>query len=342
MFSVRKYPLQFTFDAGTSRGILRTKTSWFIQQTTAHGTFWGECSVLPGLSPDPANHYEQQLSHLVQKLNVNPSFTPDWISQFPSIRFGLEMLRSHASGQWFDGDTPFVLGQWGIPINGLVWMGSPEVMRERLAHKLNEGYRVIKLKIGAVSWADEQELIRQCRRAFPASDLEIRVDANGAFAPEEAPRVLDFLAAQQVHSIEQPIAPRQWEAMARLCEQSAVPIALDEELIGLDPLNDAHTIAQLKATYLILKPSLLGGAAATRAWVEVARTYGLGWWLTSALESNVGLFAIARLAEELGIDRPQGLGTGGLYHNNIPGSLAIRNAALWNNPETPWDFSPLL
>jgi o-succinylbenzoate synthase len=342
VFTLRKYALQFTFDAGTSRGVLRQKESFFILQKNPNGLFVGECSPIPGLSPDPPESFAQRMVELIQGLNENTSFTPDWIGQFPSIRFGLETLRRQASGPWFNAPTPFVSGQMGIPINGLVWMGTPQVMRERMTQKLKEGYRVIKLKIGAVGWEDEQQLIRECRRAFPAGDLEIRVDANGAFSPEKAPQVLDFLALQSVHSIEQPIAPGQWEEMARLCSQSPVPIALDEELIGLDPHSQGSLVAQLGAQFLILKPSLLGGAEATRAWVEVARQHQMGWWLTSALESNVGLFAIARLAEELGIDRPQGLGTGGLYHNNIPGTLEIRHAALWNNPESTWDFSPLL
>jgi L-alanine-DL-glutamate epimerase-like enolase superfamily enzyme len=236
--------------------------------------------------------------------------------------------------------SEFTKGQKGIPINGLIWMGSKAEMKSRISEKLNAGYHVIKLKIGALDFQEELSILRDIRKEFSPRDLEIRVDANGAFSPDEALERLKALSDFNIHSIEQPIKPGQWEYMSRLCESSPMDIALDEELISLRKSVERKKLLQeVKPQYLILKPSLIGGMGVTREWIHLAGSIGAGWWITSALESNVGLNAIAQFTYTLKTDFPQGLGTGSLFTNNIPSPLYIQGEELFYNPDGKWDWS---
>ena len=243
----------------------------------------------------------------------------------------MAQLHAHGSPALFD--TPFARGEEGIVINGLVWMGTFEQMSVRMEEKLAAGFRCVKLKIGAIDWQRELELIRHIRSRYTREQIELRVDANGGFSPDNASERLDALAQYGIHSIEQPIRPRQWAEMARLCRVSPLPIALDEELIGVnDPGEKARLLDELRPAYIVLKPSLHGGMAGCREWIRLARERGIGSWITSALESNVGLNAVAHLCAEVygpHILMPQGLGTGMLYTDNIDMPLQIRGDKLW-------------
>ena len=251
---------------------------------------------------------------------------------YPSIRFGIETalldLKHGGTGMLFD--TPFSKGKAGILINGLIWMGNPAYMMEQTEAKLLLGFKCLKMKIGAIGIEQELLFLRTLRDRFPVSQLELRVDANGAFMESEAIPILEQLASIHIHSIEQPLAAGGWEAMGRICRQSPIPIALDEELIGL--YNSQERIEMLeiiRPQYIILKPSLLGGFQASQEWIQLASERNIGWWVTSALESNIGLNAIAQWASSFPLQMPQGLGTGALYTNNVPSRLCIRGEQLW-------------
>ncbi len=419
----------FKFPAGTSRGVLLQKSSSFIvleevQEVYAAGkpenvselstsgkpedlpvvsaatappsltsprffTAVGECSTIPGLSPDPVDRYESKLQELCEAINQGENPEELDLMEFPSIRFGLEMAmleaklkmnqatnqvtkqatsqvttqparnsglqpseRSNADQSTFCSElnlnaddqfsrtsysslndflaaphllfpSEFTLGQQGININGLIWMGEKQFMRDQIARKLDEGFRCLKMKVGALDFDTELEVLRDIRRHFSPEKLEIRVDANGAFSAESAMEKLNALARFQLHSIEQPIRQGQYEAMASLCRTSPIPIALDEELISYPPHLAEELLRSLQPAYIILKPSLLGGFAVSQQWIEAAEATGVGWWVTSALESNIGLNAIAQWTYTLGNPLPQGLGTGQLYTNNIPSWLTI-------------------
>ena len=327
----KKYTLEFKQPSGTSRGILHSKTSWFIILETATSWGIGECGYLAGLSIDPLETYEAVLETLCQSINRGERPLPSAYREYPSIRMGLEMAyRSlEAEDPMLLYPSEFTKGQKSIPINGLVWMGSLDFMQAQIEDKLNEGYDCIKMKIGSLDFQDEYRLLKALRARYPADVLTLRVDANGAYSIDQAQRVLDALAKIEVHSIEQPIAAGNIEAMARLCAQSPVPIALDEELIGHAVTDDkAELLAFIKPQYIILKPSLLGGFTAAEEWIASASKQACGWWITSALESNIGLNALAQWTATLPTKGPQGLGTGSLYTNNISGSLAIKNGYL--------------
>ncbi|MCB2219581.1 MAG: o-succinylbenzoate synthase [Bacteroidetes bacterium] len=343
----RKYTFQFKFEAGTSRGVLHSRDSWFIvlkgsrDENQSYGL--GECAPLPGLSIDNVDAIEKELRILCNQINAgqHPTFSP----LFPSIRFGFEMAQRDLShgGKHLLFPSKFTEGLTGIPINGLVWMGDFNFMKKQLKEKIEAGFSCIKLKIGAIDFDKELELIRMVRKEFGPDDLEIRVDANGAFKPEEALDKLKHLSAFQLHSIEQPIRQRQWEQMAALCERSPIPIALDEELIGVaDPADKQKLLSIIKPQFIILKPSLVGGFAASEEWIQLAEKQGTGWWVTSALESNIGLNAIAQWTYNLKNPMPQGLGTGQLYTNNIESPLIIENGELHYRPETKWKLKDLL
>ena len=253
---------------------------------------------------------------------------------YPSILFGLEtsMLSLERNGNRLF-DTPFGRGEEGIPINGLVWMGSFEEMAARLEEKINMGFRCVKLKIGAIDFEQEMYLIKHIRERFSRESIELRVDANGGFGPDDAMGKLERLARYDIHSIEQPIKQHQWEAMSRLCKNSPLPIALDEELIGVNsPEEKKELLDVIKPAYIILKPSLHGGMRGSEEWIRWAEERGIGSWITSALESNIGLNAVAHLAAKLygsGITMPQGLGTGQLFTDNIDMPLEIKGDMLW-------------
>lgn len=336
------YTLHFKFKAGTSRGYLTQKTSYFIILNDAHGRQGiGEAAPVPGLSPDDHPHLPKQAHQLLGELCRQTFGSLDealqWVAThcppgFPSLRFGVETaLRSFwASHPLVLFDSPFVQGKQGIPINGLVWMGNLDFMQEQIEEKLQQGFRCIKMKIGALEVEKELDLLRKLRQRFSADALTLRVDANGAFDSKQAMPVLEALAQLEVHSIEQPIRPGQWDAMARLCQESPTPIALDEELIGIHTREEKRQLLEhIHPHYIILKPTLTGGLEAANEWIRLAESMDIGWWATSALESNIGLNAISQWTATWAPKLPQGLGTGQLYHNNLPLPLEIHAGQLY-------------
>ena len=290
----------------------------------------GECAPLPNLSCDDLPHYEQLLSSLCQEA-AQSGIDYERLRPYPSILFGLETAFRHfergTASLW---DTPFSRGEQGIPINGLIWMGSYTQMLSQIEAKMQAGFRCIKLKIGAINFEEELSLLKMIRRHFSAKEIELRVDANGAFSPAEALEKLQRLSELDLHSIEQPIRAGQWDSMARLSQLSPLPIALDEELIGVHSTSRKKELLEtIHPQYIILKPSLHGGLRGSQEWIAAASQLGIGWWITSALESNIGLNAIAQWCATLHNPLPQGLGTGALFTDNIPMPLEVRGDELW-------------
>lgn len=333
-FSIQEKLLHFKQPAGTSRGVYTTRRIWLL--TVEHGerTAIGECAPLPQLSCDDIPNYEAVLRRFCDIIEATGSIPYDEMRNYPSMLFGVETALAQLSRT--DGllyDTPFSHSEEGIPINGLVWMGTHDEMLSRLKEKLALGFRCVKLKIGAIDFAKELDLIQHIRKHFSREEVELRVDANGGFTPDVALERLQELARYDIHSIEQPIMAHQWSEMAQLCQLSPLPIALDEELIGVNTTDEKiRLLDTIKPQYIILKPSLHGGVAGTREWIALANERGIGSWITSALESNIGLNAIAQLASDIygpKITMPQGLGTGMLFTDNIPMPLEIRNDCLW-------------
>ena len=334
----KKITLIFKRPGGTSRGVLATKDSWILSVWDIDNpavTGMGECSVIYGLSPDPMSRYEAKLEELINRIN---NLSDVDLSDTPSIKFGLETALSdlQAGGRKILFPSLFTRGEKGIPINGLVWMGSFEFMREQIIEKLEAGYDCVKLKIGAIDFNQELALLKMIRRDFGRTELELRVDANGAFSPTDALEKLKQLSEYHIHSIEQPVKQHQWQEMAELCRLSPIDIALDEELIGLKDKEVVSMLETIKPKYIILKPSLLGGLHRSRYFIEQAEKQGVGWWVTSALESNIGLNAIAQWTATLNNPMPQGLGTGQLYTNNFTSPLYIDRAQLFYNPNAAW------
>ena len=329
----------FKQPAGTSRGVYTERRSWIVELTENGRTGRGECAPLPDLSCDAQPDYAIRLQNFCEEWAATGIVNVASIRDYPSMLFGIEtaLLNLHNGEQLFD--TPFTNGQAGITINGLVWMGSYEEMLQRMEQKLEQGYHCVKLKIGAIDFDQELDLVRRIRQRFSHHEVELRLDANGAFPYEEALYKLELLSQYAVHSIEQPIRQGQWGFMAQLCRESPLPIALDEELIGVnDPDLKNHMLGIVKPAYIVLKPSLHGGMAGCREWIDAARKNDVGWWMTSALESNIGLNAIAQfcsslLAEEQCTPMAQGLGTGQLFTDNIPMPLEIRGDKLWRIKE---------
>ena len=295
----------------------------------------GECAPLPDLSCDARPDYDEVLQGFCDDVCRTGQIDYEALRPYPSMLFGLETalldLRSQETGVLFD--TAFTRGEVGIRINGLVWMGSYEEMLQRMEEKLEKGFGCVKLKIGAIDFDQELDLIKRIRQRFSFHDVELRLDANGAFPYEEALYKLELLSQYAIHSIEQPIRQGQWAYMAELCRESPLPIALDEELIGVnDPEMKAHMLSMIKPRYIVLKPSLHGGMQGCREWIAAANELGIGSWITSALESNVGLNAIAQFTSDVygdDIRMPQGLGTGQLFTDNIEMPLEIRGDRLW-------------
>lgn len=336
--------LRFKQPATTSRGVYTTHLSYFVHLTALYkgreveGV--GEASVLPDLSCDalPQNRYEELLTETCLWVEQEGRIPYERLTSFPSVLFAFEtaFAQLEAGGSKALFNTPFARGEEGIPINGLVWMGSFDEMCVRVEQKLAQGFRCVKLKIGAIDFSQELHILQSLRARFSPSTLQIRVDANGAFHPHEAMDKLLALAPLSIHSIEQPIRAHQWDEMARLCRQSPLPIALDEELIGVHQSSDKEDLLQIiRPHYVVLKPSLHGGMKGCKEWITIAQQVGAKAWVTSALESNVGLNAIAHFAAvTLGphLDFPQGLGTGLLYENNVASPLEIRGDQLWFCP----------
>lgn len=335
------YQLRFRFPAGTSRGVLLEKPSSFLFLEENGVTGVGECSTIPDLSIDPMERYSSKLEAVCQQLNDGILPSDIDLSAFPSIAFGLEtaLLDLKSGGNRLLFTNEFTAGKAGIPINGLVWMGDKAFMQKQIREKIAAGYHCIKLKVGAIDFETELDIIREIRREFSPDDIEIRLDANGGFTLVDALEKLERLSEFSIHSIEQPIKPRQWEALAEICAKSPIPIVLDEELIGVQP--DETLLKTIRPAYIILKPSLIGGFALSEQWIRLAEKHNIGWWVTSALEANIGLNAIAQWTASLHTTLPQGLGTGQLYHNNIPSPLEIREAKLFYNHEYSWNLNAI-
>lgn len=352
------YSLHFRFQAKTSRGVMREKKTWFVklwndQDTNRIG--WGECGPLSGLSVDFGKEMESEIQRMFQLLRpyLNSesaswkSLSSRWMDKiklpwFPSVLFALET----AWLDWFNGgrrlicDPLFFQGQWQVPINGLVWMNVREAMFQQAMEKAKDGFTTIKLKVGALDWQQELDLIQDIRTELPASEYTIRLDANGAWNPKEALSKLEALHRFDIHSVEQPIRENQPKEMAEICSQSPIPIALDEELINKPFDHQKFTLLEeVQPQYLVLKPTLVGGLGQTDQWIRMAEDLGINWWITSMLESNVGLNAIAQLTAQYRPVLPQGLGTGGLYVNNLTSPLHVNNGMLRYNPLLDWDLS---
>jgi len=333
-----KHSLQFKRPSGTSRGILINKYSWFIEFTENDKKGVGECSLLSGLSYDDTPGFENQLALLCSAINQRTPL-PD-LQQWPAIRMGYEMaLLDLAQDQPFElYPSDFSNGKDCIPINGLVWMGTFDYMSQQIKSLLKKGFDCIKLKIGAIHFEEELALLTQIRKEFDAKEVKLRVDANGAFAPGDALEKLKRLSDFDLHSIEQPIAANQWQAMRYLSEKSPLPIALDEELIGRFSEEECLTLLDvIQPAFIILKPSLLGGFRASSQWIQWAERQGIGWWVTSALESNVGLNAIAQWTYQQEYKGHQGLGTGSLFTNNFESPLVIKKGCLWVDNLISWN-----
>ena len=328
--------LHFKQPAGTSRGVYTERKSWLVEATDGERRGVGECAPLPDLSCDARPDYAEVLRRFCDDVERTGQIDVEAMRDYPSMLFGLETALGMMDGHTLF-DTPFARGEEGIPINGLVWMGSYEEMLARMEQKLEQGFRCVKLKIGAIDFESELEMVKKIRQRFSHHDVEIRLDANGGFKFEEALYKLELLSQYVVHSIEQPIRQGQWANMAELCRDAPLPIALDEELIGVnDPDTKRQLLNIIKPAYIILKPSLHGGMSGCREWTAAARDMGIGSWITSALESNVGLSAIAQFCSDVygpHISMPQGLGTGQLFTDNIPMPLEIRGDKLWMNAQ---------
>lgn len=343
-FKLRVIPRELVFKqpAGTSRGVYTTRKVWYIVLSSTDPqirfTGLGECAPLYDLSCDYDEHYEERLRQICAEVEATQNLNSEELRPYPSILFGLQSAFRSAAGS-LAGDylklfpSDFTQGQRGIPINGLVWMGSYEEMCQRMEEKLDKGFRCVKLKIGAIDFESELNLIRQLRARFSADTVELRVDANGGFTPEEAPQRLEQLARYDIHSIEQPIRQHQWKEMARLCANTPLPIALDEELIGVnDYKQKIELLDTIRPQYIVLKPSLHGAFTGAGEWMSLAKDRGIGYWTTSALESNVGLNAIAQWCAAIDPDTtmPQGLGTGQLFVENFQEApLHIEGDCLW-------------
>jgi o-succinylbenzoate synthase len=333
-----KHRLDFKQPSGTSRGILTYKDSWYLILEKEGKKGIGECSILSGLSYDDHPDFEARLIGLCKAIN-NQTILPD-LTQWPALQMGYEMALLSLEGQSTYNLFPsnFTSGNASIPINGLVWMGSHDFMRKQIDHLLECEFDCIKIKIGAIHFEEELDLIARIRKQYDSKTITIRVDANGAFAAEEALEKLKRLSDFSIHSIEQPIGVDQWESLASLCKNTPVPIALDEELIGRFHSNEKiELLNTVMPQYLIIKPSLLGGFEQSEEWIRLAEERNILWWATSALESNIGLNAIAQWTYKQKIQMPQGLGTGSLFKNNIDSPLIIKKGCLWVDNSIPWD-----
>lgn len=330
--------LHFKQPAGTSRGVYTTRQSYYLTITDddrpgIKGV--GECATLPDLSCDAVPEYFKILSDICRMVEQTGNIPYEMLRPYPSILFGLEtaFAQLDANGSTRLYDTPFGRGEEGITINGLVWMGTFEEMYSRLEAKLKAGFHCVKLKIGAIDFNKELDLIKHIREAFDKNTIELRVDANGGFTPENAMARLEALAQYDIHSIEQPIKQHQWGEMARLCKETPLPIALDEELIGVNVRSmKEYLLDTIRPQYIILKPSLHGGMYGCNEWIQMAKERGIGSWITSALESNVGLNAIAHYCAQTygpAVSMPQGLGTGQLFTDNIETPLMIEGDKIW-------------
>ncbi len=337
-----KYLLQFKKPSGTSRGVLTEKETWFLVLKHNGKIGLGECGLLRTLSIDDRPDYEEKLKWTCENIHLGKDTLWEELIEFPSIQFGVEMaflsLESNNPFELFP--SQFTKSNKTMVINGLVWMGQEQEMKAQIEEKLALGFNCIKLKIGAIDFDKELALLAFIRRNFDEKTIEIRVDANGAFDVSNAKDKLIQLSEYKIHSIEQPIKKNQHDNMAELCKSGILPIALDEELIGVFSLKQKLKVIQsIKPQYIILKPSLVGGFKGTLEWIKIAEENNVGWWITSALESNIGLNAITQFTFTLNNSMPQGLGTGGLYTNNFESPLYIKKGSIGYNLNESWDLS---
>ncbi|MFD1552828.1 o-succinylbenzoate synthase [Putridiphycobacter roseus] len=332
----KKITLNFKQASGTSRGILTQKDSWILhlfQSENPNLIGKGEASILTSLSPDWDSHYEEKLLEVAKNINLY-LHRLDLLNAFPSIQFAIEsaLLDLNNGAKFILFPAIFEAPDTKIPINGLIWMGSEKFMLTQIAEKIKAGFTCIKMKIGAIDFENEINILKSIRAQYPPNEIELRVDANGAFSPDTALDKLRALSDLAIHSIEQPIKPGQREAMAALCKLTPLPIALDEELIGIYDKKEKETLLKnIKPQFIILKPSLIGGMRGTDEWIELADKYEIKWWITSALESNIGLNAIAQYTFTKNNPLPQGLGTGSLFTNNLPPFLQVKKGHLHLN-----------
>ncbi|KPH10956.1 o-succinylbenzoate synthase [Chryseobacterium sp. ERMR1:04] len=325
-----RYLLEFKRPSGTSRGVLYEKETFILEISENDKKGIGECAIFRGLSFDDRPDYEEKLQWLCDHIEKDSEFLKEELKEFPSIWFGYEQAilnLKHGDNLYFPSE--FTEGKASIVINGLIWMGDIHYMEEQIQDKLNNGFHCIKLKIG-VDWKSEYEVLQKLRQKFSKEKLELRVDANGGFSKEEAKVVLQQLADLDIHSIEQPIKAGNWDDMAELCAETPTPIALDEELIGIINYDEKKKLLEaIKPQYIILKPALVGGFSGSDEWISLAEQQNMAWWITSALESNIGLNAIAQYTFTKKNPMPQGLGTGALFVNNFESDLELRNELLW-------------
>ena len=341
----KKYVLNFKRPSGTSRGVMSEKETWFLFLEENGKIGIGECGILRSLSIDDRPDYEEKLKWVCHNIHLGKDQLWEELMEFPSIQFGVEMaflsLQSKTPFELFPSE--FIEGTKNMLINGLVWMGEELFMKTQIEEKLAQGFSCIKLKIGAIDFEKELGLLQFIRQNFDAKTIEIRVDANGAFGLNEALDKLNQLAGFELHSIEQPIQKNHTDKMSELCKIAPFPIALDEELIGVFEIeNKIELLTKIKPQYIILKPSLVGGFKGTLEWIAIAESLNIGWWITSALESNIGLNAITQFTFTLQNPLPQGLGTGGLYTNNFDCPLEIKKGRIAYNPNLVWNISNLV
>ncbi|QHI35841.1 L-Ala-D/L-Glu epimerase [Kordia antarctica] len=334
-----KHILDFKRPSGTSRGILKQKETWFIVLHHDGKQGIGECGILRSLSIDDVPEYEEKLRWTCENIQLGKEVLLMELIQFPSLQFGVEQafLSLVSETPYLLFPSEFTRGNKEIEINGLVWMGDVDFMKSQIEDKLKAGFSCIKMKIGAIDFETELKLLQSIRNEYSVNDIELRVDANGAFTPENALEKLKILSELQLHSIEQPIKQGQVDEMAKLCKETPLPIALDEELIGIFDIKQKKKILEtIQPQFIILKPSLVGGFAGSSEWISLAEKNNIDWWITSALESNIGLNAIAQWTYTLHNKLPQGLGTGSLYTNNFDSPLTIQNGALHYEISTSW------
>jgi len=337
--SIKKYNLNFKRPSGTSRGILTKKETWFLilENEGSHGI--GECGMFKGLSFDDVPEFEEKLIWVCRHIGKGKDFLWNELASFPSIQFGVEQaflsLKSKDPFELFPSE--FTRNEAQIPINGLIWMGDEGFMLEQIQQKLEEGFNCIKIKIGAIDFKAEISLLESIRKKYSQDKVELRVDANGAFQPEEALGKLKLLDAFNLHSIEQPIKQGNALQMKALCKKSPLPIALDEELIGVTNVTKKEELLQIiRPQFIILKPTLVGGFKGSEEWIKIAERLGIGWWVTSALESNIGLNAIAQWTFTLDNSMPQGLGTGELFTNNFECPLKVKKGYIYSDINQSW------
>ncbi len=354
---IAHHRLKFNFAAGTSRGVLREKDTYFIRVFTEDQPYrlgYGEIPILPGLSVDE----HEDIPAVVQKIGSrlftvevpeNYAQILDILEQLvaeklPSVRFGLEtaLLDWLGGGKQLLFDNAFSSAKAGIHINGLIWMGEEDFLKQQVNEKLAAGFKCIKLKVGALDFDKELEILSHIRALDKDSQLMLRVDANGAFTRDNAMEKLEKLSQFNLHSIEQPVPAHEHETLAWLAEKSPIPIGLDESLIGIKHREDKFKLLQaIKPPFIILKPGLLGGLEATAEWISLANDMGIGWWITSALEANIGLNAICQFSANFKLQGPQGLGTGALYQNNVKSPLEVKNGMIFSERAQDWDFSTI-